>query len=80
MRSVEGEVFVTGDNSKLQLGIDKKIKRRSSPSLVQFDHENEKTLIAQANGYFNVVYTEFGNIYAWGDNSYGQLGTNDFDS
>jgi alpha-tubulin suppressor-like RCC1 family protein len=46
MRSVEGEVFVTGDNSKMQLGIDKKIKRRSSPSLVQFDHENEKTLIA----------------------------------
>ena len=72
---MEGEVFVTGDNSKMQLGIDKKIKRRVSPSNIQFDQENEKALIAQANGFFNVVYTEFGNVYAWGDNQYGQLGT-----
>lgn len=72
-RSVDGQLFVTGDNSKFQLGIDSRIKRRVSPTAIQFDSE-DKVLIAQAQGYFNVAYTEFGNVYTWGDNSQGQLG------
>lgn len=80
LRSVEGELYVTGDNSKLQLGIDRKIKRRVSPSAIEFDTPGEKILIAQANGYFNVVYSEYGQVYSWGDNTHGQLGTEDMDS
>lgn len=77
LRSVEGELYVTGDNSKLQLGIDRKIKRRISPSAIEFDTPGEKILIAQANGFFNIVYSEYGQVYSWGDNSHGQLGTDD---
>lgn len=77
LRSVEGELYVTGDNSKLQLGIDRKIKRRISPSAIEFDTPEEKILIAQANGFFNIVYSEYGQVYSWGDNSHGQLGTED---
>lgn len=77
LRSVEGELYVTGDNSKLQLGIDRKIKRRISPSAIEFDTPGEKILIAQANGFFNIVYSEYGQVYSWGDNSHGQLGTED---
>ena len=47
-RSVEGEVFVTGDNSKYQLGIGKKIKRRISPTAIQLEDMQEKVLLAQA--------------------------------
>lgn len=77
LRSVEGELYVTGDNSKLQLGIDRKIKRRISPSAIEFDTPGEKILIAQANGFFNIVYSEYGQVYSWGDNSHAQLGTED---
>ena len=45
-RSVDGEVFVTGDNQKCQLGIGKKIKRRISPTAIQLDDPNEKILLA----------------------------------
>jgi alpha-tubulin suppressor-like RCC1 family protein len=70
-RSVEGEVFVTGDNSKCQLGIGKKIKRRISPTAIQLEDPNEKVLLAQARGFHCLIYTEYGNLYSWGDNTYG---------
>ncbi len=77
-RSVEGEIFTTGNNSKGQLGIGKKIKRRTSPTSISLEDPKEKTLLAAAQGYHNIIYTEYGNVYAWGDNEYGQLGTSDF--
>ncbi len=70
-RSVEGQLYVTGDNSKFQLGIDSRVKRRVSPTAVNFENPDDKVLLASAQGYFNVVYTEFGNVYTWGDNSSG---------
>lgn len=70
-RSVEGEVFVTGDNSKYQLGIGKKIKRRISPTAIILQDSQEKILLAQAQGFHNVIYTEYGNVYSWGDNNHG---------
>ncbi len=45
-RSVDGTLFVTGDNSKFQLGIGHKIKRRVSPTMISFDNEDEKVLLA----------------------------------
>jgi alpha-tubulin suppressor-like RCC1 family protein len=44
-RSVEGDIYVTGDNSKGQLGIEKKIKRRTSPTAVQLQDVDEKVLL-----------------------------------
>lgn len=78
-RSISGEIFTTGNNSKGQLGIDIKIKRRTSPTAISLQDSNEKTLLACANGYHNIIYTEYGKLYSWGDNSYGQLGTGDFE-
>ncbi len=77
-RSISGEIFTTGNNSKGQLGIDIKIKRRTSPTAISLQDANEKTLLACANGYHNLIYTEYGKLYSWGDNAYGQLGTGDF--
>ena len=80
IRSLEGELFAVGNNKKGQLGLGKKIKRRMSPTLIPWEDSKEKVLLAAAQGYHNVVYTEYGNIYCWGDNTYGQLGTGDYES
>lgn len=77
LRSIEGELYSVGNNKKGQLGIGKKIKRRMAPTMVSFEDPKEKVLLASAQGEHNIVYTEYGNIYVWGDNSYGQLGTGD---
>jgi alpha-tubulin suppressor-like RCC1 family protein len=79
LRSLEGELFSVGNNKKGQLGLGKKIKRRMSPTLIPWEDSKEKVLLAAAQGYHNVVYTEYGNIYCWGDNTYGQLGTGDYE-
>ena len=60
------------------MGIGKKIKRRISPTAIILQDQQEKVLLAQAQGFHNVIYTEYGNVYCWGDNSKGQLGTGDF--
>ena len=77
LRSIKGELYSVGNNKKGQLGIGKKIKRRMALTLLSFDDSGEKILLASAQGYHNIAYTEFGNLYSWGDNSSGQLGTGD---
>lgn len=79
LRTVEGKLYAAGNNLKGQLGIGKKIKRKTSPTMLSLPDENEKVLLASAQGFHNVIYTEYGNVYVWGDNSYGQLGTKDFE-
>ena len=74
-RSMEGQVYAVGNNSKGQLGIEAKIRRRTAPTLVAFPDPEEKVLLACAQGHHNLVYTEVGRFYTWGDNSRGQLGT-----
>ncbi len=61
-RSVEGDLFVTGDNHKGQLGIGKKIKRRTSPTSISLQDPEEKILLASARGCHNIIYTEYGNM------------------
>lgn len=79
LRTVEGKLYASGNNLKGQLGIGKKIKRKTSPTMLPLPDDDEKVLIADAQGYHNIIYTEYGNVYVWGDNSYGQLGTEDFE-
>lgn len=74
-RTIEGKIFSVGNNSKGQLGIESKVKRRTALTLVSFPDPNEKVLLAASQGNHNLVYTEYGRIYSWGDNSRGQLGT-----
>ena len=79
LRSIKGELYSVGNNKKGQLGIGKKIKRRMAPTMVNFEDPGEKILLASTQGYHNIAYTEFGNIFVWGDNSSGQLGTGDLE-
>jgi len=60
--------------------MDDKTIRKTSPSTISFDTEDEKVLLAQANGNFNVAYTEHGKLYSWGENSTGQLGTGNYEN
>lgn len=39
--------------------------------------QKQRILKIDSGGYHNVVFSEMGKIYSWGDNSYGQLGTGD---
>jgi alpha-tubulin suppressor-like RCC1 family protein len=80
LRSIKGELYSVGNNKKGQLGIGKKFKRKMAPTMVNLDDPNEKILLASAQGDHNIAYSEFGRIYAWGDNSFGQLGTGDLES
>lgn len=38
----------------------------------------QRILSGASGGYHNVVFSEMGKIYSWGDNSKGQLGTGDY--
>ena len=80
LRTVEGKLYAAGNNLKGQLGIGKKIKRKTSPTLINLVDEQEKILLADAQGFHNIAYTEYGNIFVWGDNNHGQLGTGDFEN
>ena len=78
MRNIQGELYAVGNNNRGQLGIGKDIKRRTSPTVVSFTDPKERVLLNASNGYHNIIYTDFGKIYSWGENSSGQLGTGDF--
>ena len=70
-----GAVYAWGDNSHGQLGYDPNALSYSAyPVKVHFPDTNAKFIAAAAGANHVLAVTEEGVVYAWGDNTYGQLG------
>ncbi|WP_019871412.1 RCC1 domain-containing protein [Salinispora oceanensis] len=67
-----GTVFAWGDNSTGQLG-DGSTTNRSTPVAVRFPPGTVITAVA-GGGVHSLALTSAGTVFAWGDNSSGQLG------
>jgi alpha-tubulin suppressor-like RCC1 family protein len=67
-----GEVWAWGDNTYGQIGNGEKWTVVSSP--VKLTSPGSNVVMAAAGAKHSVVLKEDGTVWAWGDNSYGQLG------
>ncbi|MBN1190057.1 MAG: Ig-like domain repeat protein [Dehalococcoidales bacterium] len=81
----EGYVWTWGDNSERQLGTDSSDSKCETPDRVKSGDQDGSTYLSGivdiAAGYqFCLAVDYAGNIWAWGDNSKGQLGNTDADS
>jgi len=73
----KGEVFTWGSNTRNQLGHDDStVAQLSTPKKVKLPKDVKITGVT-AGAWHTVVWTSTGAVYAWGDNSYGQLGVGD---
>src|SRR5580704_1508207 len=70
--SSDGKIYAWGDNSYGQLG-DGTITQRDKPTLIALPGGVAATAVS-AGTVFSLALGSDGKIYAWGDNSYGQLG------
>lgn len=68
----QGRVWSWGNNDAKQLG-DASITRRSKPGQVA-GVDNMVQVSASGGGNFSLALRQDGTVWAWGDNSYGQLG------
>ena len=75
-----GNVYVWGDNSEGQLGLGYTSSANdpvTTPTLVEIEEiKNEKIVDISNNGQLQAV-TESGDLYMWGDNIAGQVGSGD---
>ena len=71
-RTINGEVYAWGDNSDGQLGIGNTENQSSPVKIESLSNVDE----IYYDGSSCSVYAKMtnGEVYAWGDNSYGQLG------
>ncbi|CAK9828724.1 RCC1 and BTB domain-containing protein 1 [Anthophora retusa] len=70
----EGEVYSWGSNSNYQLG-NANVNEGLIPTPVEFNLHN-KVVIQIACGYrHSLALTDDGKVYAWGDNNFGQVGS-----
>ena len=71
-RTINGEVYAWGDNSYGQLGIGN-TENQSSPVKIE-SLSNVDEIYYDGSGCSVYAKMTNGEVYAWGDNSYGQLG------
>jgi len=74
--SMDGKVYAWGDNAGGQLG-DGTINNRKTPVAVKTngtDMDGKTIVQVSAGSYHNVALSSDGKLYAWGNNSDGQLG------
>ena len=71
--SSDGKVYTWGANGYGQLGIDSK-GFVTTPKQVSLPTEDKVIAVAAGNS-FSLALTSTGSVYAWGLNSFGQLGT-----
>ncbi|XP_047145857.1 probable E3 ubiquitin-protein ligase HERC4 isoform X1 [Hydra vulgaris] len=74
--SADGHVFSWGSNEFGQVGINSKFHKYVSPQLVR-DLSNCPIIQICAGGHHSLALTISGTIFAWGKNSFGQLGLGD---
>ena len=72
-RTINGEVYAWGDNSDGQLGIGN-TENQSSPVKIESLSNVDEIIYCDDLGCSVYARTINGEVYAWGDNSYGQLG------
>jgi alpha-tubulin suppressor-like RCC1 family protein len=70
-----GDLFVWGCNNYSQLGTGNVAPLRL-PTQLQFEN-NARFVQVAAGGFHSFVLTDQGEVYGWGNNQYGQLGTGD---
>jgi tRNA A-37 threonylcarbamoyl transferase component Bud32 len=72
-RNIDSKVYIWGDNHWGQLGNGEKYEDLKVPEVIQFSPDSN--IIAVVCGsYHSLALTQNGQIYAWGLNSYGQIG------
>lgn len=71
----QGQVFSFGENTHGQLGLGD-FNRRNSPTLITFPGNAHINFIAARGGQSFAIDRE-GRLYAWGENTHGQLGLGD---
>jgi alpha-tubulin suppressor-like RCC1 family protein len=70
----DGTLWAWGDNSLGQLGLGEQIESASSPTEVPKRAASDPWVGVAAGAFHTVAITRNGNLWAWGDNSYGQVG------
>lgn len=68
----DGRVWAWGDNSVGQLGLDSSIKNSATP--VQVSGLPTNVTFISAGGLHSLARTSDGQVWTWGDNTWGQLG------
>jgi len=71
----DGQVFAWGDNSFGQLGSNS-TAGSSVPVAISGDLAGRSVVAIAAGGKHSLALTSDGQVFAWGDNSFGQLGNN----
>jgi alpha-tubulin suppressor-like RCC1 family protein len=71
--SYDGQVYGWGNNQHGQLGVTDK-KMRPTPTLLTTILD-EHIRAVHCGGFFNILVSAMGELYAFGTNSYGELGT-----
>mmetsp|Transcript_30194 Transcript_30194/g.85273 ORF Transcript_30194/g.85273 Transcript_30194/m.85273 type:complete len:798 (-) Transcript_30194:182-2575(-) len=73
-----GEVYAWGSNAHGQLGLDDPRTEFSLPQLVKIELFGSEKVAGVCAGYqHSLAWTTQGTVWSWGDNTYGQLGTDD---
>nr|XP_031849691.1 probable E3 ubiquitin-protein ligase HERC4 isoform X1 [Nomia melanderi] len=71
-----GELYSWGCNKEGQLGLDADVKNELKPKLVN-SLEGIPIVHIACGGYHSIAISKSGSVFAWGKNSFGQLGLND---
>ncbi|CAB3977730.1 ultraviolet-B receptor UVR8-like [Paramuricea clavata] len=73
----DGQLFAFGNNEFYQLGLGDNVPRRD-PTLVEFENlEDEHVVQVDCGDYHTAAISDGGNVWMWGTNEFGQLGTED---
>ncbi|XP_012283893.1 probable E3 ubiquitin-protein ligase HERC4 isoform X2 [Orussus abietinus] len=71
-----GDLYAWGSNNDGQLGLGPDIKKETKPKHIQSLATVPIAFIA-CGGYHSIAVSKSGAVFAWGKNSFGQLGLND---